>query len=201
MVIGGVTVANSFNFTNNQFFSNNNTANTVTTKDNVVLPQLKKQSFSSEKQREMDYSCVQSGNDVVMNGMVGSKKRPIMGFNSDKWGPRYPKLVRCNIVSSMLQRYGTHHITTGVNGEYAIFCASEGALKGCMKDERGGQILTLGIKGVSSQQILNKFLVSLNPSMDEASVPPFINTESRVYVDLYKMVNDERDYYIIDSPK
>jgi Circadian oscillating protein COP23 len=152
-------------------------------------------SIASQPAEQIGYTCSGNGADVVMFGHVGSNERAIMGFNSDKWGKDLGKLKRCKIVAKMLEKYDSYTITTGYKNDYAILCASKGKGQGCIEDESKGQILTLGRRGIDSQKYLNTFAMTLKPGVSESSLPPFIQTQSRVYINLYKIIKGESNYF------
>jgi Circadian oscillating protein COP23 len=151
--------------------------------------------IASQPSETIGYTCSGNGADVVMFGHIGSNERPIMGFNSDKWGKDFGKLERCKAVIKMLEKYDSYVITTGYKNNYAILCASKGKGQGCIKDESNGQILTLGPRGIDSQKYLNTFAMTLKPGVSESSLPPFIQTQSRVYINFYNIVKGKSNYY------
>jgi hypothetical protein len=180
--LGGAGLAIKGSFNNNNFTINSN-------RSNQTPPQIKHTASTNH------YSCERNGPDFVLMGRIEDNERPVMGFNSTIWGKDYPKPVRCQMVKQSLIKYDAHFITTGEKNGYSILCASKGPGYGCLKDESGGQIVTLGRTGVSSQKYLNTLLVSLNPDPQVLQASPgFIQTGSRVYIDLDKMIKEGNNY-------
>ena len=147
------------------------------------------------------FYCNQNANSVVMVGRTGKTERPIL--NLSKWNNGYSPLNRCQIISNKIKVYinndRTIAITTGVKNGYDIICLSERVGKGCLKDENNGQILTLGKSGTHSRQKYLENLIASDPKeIRDVFTESAITTSSRVYIDLYKLIQDGRDYYKID---
>jgi hypothetical protein len=176
---------------------NNNKTSVIPENTIPTLVSTKKDTSPSN-----EYSCEKNGADFVLDGKVNSIERPVMGFNTTIWGPKYSKEKRCDIVRRVLAKYNSHFITTGEKDKYSILCASDGPGKGCIKDASGGQIVTLGRKGIDSQKYLNTLLLSLNPDPGKLEAGAhFMETEARVYIDLNKMITQGNDYtiYVTES--
>ena len=152
----------------------------------------------------ISFKCNQYADNVNMIGEVGQAKRSILNFNEKiRWNDTYSPINRCQMIASKINKYMISDravaITTGVKNGYDIICLSEGVGKGCLKDENNGQILTLGKSGTHSQQKYLENLIAANPKEIRIFTESTIATSShRVYIDLYKLIQDGRDYYKID---
>jgi Circadian oscillating protein COP23 len=149
----------------------------------------------------ISFKCSQFADKVIMIGGIGKTERPILNFNK-KLIEEYSlsPINRCQMIASRFKENTENDrsifITTGIKNGYDIICLSEGVGKGCLKDENGGQLLTLGRSGThSSQKYLESLITSDSKEIEDFSIE---STSSHAYIDLYKLIKDGRDYYKID---
>jgi hypothetical protein len=151
----------------------------------------------------ISFECDKYANEVVMIGEIGKARRTIMKFDEkSEWGNIYSPIKRCQMIASKFNKYirNDRHlaITTGIKNGYDIICISEGVGKGCLKDENNGMLFTLRPSDSHSQQeYLENFIAFEPKEIKDVLTESTIATSSRVYIDLYKFIQDGRDYYKI----
>jgi Circadian oscillating protein COP23 len=139
------------------------------------------QAFTSENK----FYCSKSVNDVLLVVKTGDEFIPFIKFTSTEFGTGYSRMDRCNAIKQRLNRYTNQsksYITTGIRDERSILCVSKKIAEGCIKDEYGGEILSLGSSDTNAELYLKTLLEILRSDnfRDRSSI--LVQTQDRVYI-------------------
>ena len=170
--------------------SNHNNVSNPNTSAEVV------QVSSALSQKEPTFICEKDGANVAMLAKIDNYRRKVAGFIKD-WDETYTRITRCNQVTYELNKsvknYHPVAITVGDHNGESIMCVSQGVGKGCLNDERKGQIMTIP-RDQDAKEVWKTFIDSLQPGAWVASAPKVINTNEKIYLYLEPFVTGKKDF-------
>jgi Circadian oscillating protein COP23 len=149
------------------------------------------QAFTSENK----FQCNVNEGTIFLVVRINGKNLPLIKFvNTEFKGTEYSSVNRCNEVNKRLNKYTSQskvYITTGIRNGRSILCASQKIGEGCIKDDYGGEILSLGSSDTNAELYLEAFADTTNRDIfrDRSSI--LVQTQDRVYIGKQSLSTDK----------